>query len=303
MAKLAEERNDWFQEVPVIPHSLKGSQKLLIALWYLGNLECYRAISQRFGISMSTAHKCVMEVTTTLKDMSNSEINFPSRTEFDTISTKFSRYGFTGVIGAIDGCHITMKPPKLHKGDYINRKGTTSINLTAMCDADAVLRYINLGFTGKVHDSRVFSESMLKAKLDHGDIPNEYHFLGDSGYALHCNMMVPYTNYGDLSESHIIYNKRHSSTRMIIERTFGLLKSRWRKLNLLDCELQNVNKIVAACCVLHNITLRCGDLRAYLDCYNIPQYHPEHMLRIRTDDKVLKRDSIREMLYELHNNH
>lgn len=249
---------------------------------------------------MSTAHKCVMEVITTLKEMSHLEINFPQPAEFESIATKFNRYGFPGVIGAIDGCHISMKPPKLHKGDYINRKGTTSTNLTAVCDSDAMLRYINIGFTGKVHDSRVFNESMLKSKIDSGDIPSEYHFLGDSGYALHLNTMVQYIDYGNLLESQTIFNKRHSSTRMIIERTFGLLKSRWRKLNLLDCELHNVNKIIVACCVLHNITLKYGDLRAYLDDNSNPHSHPNRtILRIRTDDKVAKRDCIRELLTEL----
>lgn len=50
-----------------------------------------------------------------------------------------------------------------------------------------------------------------------------------------------------------LFNLRHSTTRNVIERTFGLLKMRWailRKNSYFD--LQNQIRIINACCILHN---------------------------------------------------
>ena len=54
----------------------------------------------------------------------------------------------------------------------------------------------------------------------------------------------------------VIYNFKLSSTRQVIERAFGLLKGRWRKLFYLGmlCQKKIVSVIVAAC-VLHNFCL------------------------------------------------
>jgi len=53
------------------------------------------------------------------------------------------------------------------------------------------------------------------------------------------------------------YNFCHSSSRMVIERAFDLLKCRWRSL-LHVLAMNNVELIpyhILACCVLHNICL------------------------------------------------
>ena len=68
--------------------------------------------------------------------------------------------------------------------------------------------------------------------------------------------MVPYKDNGHLTASQKTYNFKLSSTRQVIERAFGLLKGRWRKLFYLDmlCQRKIVSVIVAAC-VLHNFCL------------------------------------------------
>lgn len=49
------------------------------------------------------------------------------------------------------------------------------------------------------------------------------------------------------------HNTIHSKTRIVIEHTFGLIKSRWRILKYIN--VNNVIKavnIIVACCILHN---------------------------------------------------
>ena len=68
--------------------------------------------------------------------------------------------------------------------------------------------------------------------------------------------MVPYRDSGHLTEAQRTYNFKQSSTRQVIERAFGLLKGRWRKLFYLDMLCQNkIVSVIIAACVLHNFCL------------------------------------------------
>ena len=73
-------------------------------------------------------------------------------------------------------------------------------------------------------------------------------------------LMVPYKDNGNLTAAQKTYNFKLSSTRPVIERAFGLLKGRWRRLFYLDmlCQKKIVSVIVAAC-VLHNFCLMSGE--------------------------------------------
>ncbi|KAJ1154865.1 hypothetical protein NDU88_007608 [Pleurodeles waltl] len=57
------------------------------------------------------------------------------------------------------------------------------------------------------------------------------------------------------------YNEAHGRKRRIIEKTFGLLKARFRCLHLTGGALcyspKKVCQITVACCMLHNLALRC----------------------------------------------
>lgn len=212
----------------------------------------FRVLSQRFGIALSTAHRCTDLLITLLYRTCGEFIKFPSIQQLAQTAQDFSIYGFPNVVGAVDGTHITIKPPLANKNDYCSRKMQFAINLTATCNAKLEFTSVFTGYSAKAHDARVFKASPLYEKLN--VLPRDYHILGDAAYPLQISLMTPYKDYGTgLSLSQALYNYKHSQTRMTIERSFGLLKGRWRKLSYLDCELQSWNKIIMACCVLHNI--------------------------------------------------
>ena len=58
------------------------------------------------------------------------------------------------------------------------------------------------------------------------------------------------------------YNEAHARTRGVVERTFGLLKSRFRCLDKSGGTLlyspNFVCQIIGACCILHNFAVRRG---------------------------------------------
>lgn len=68
--------------------------------------------------------------------------------------------------------------------------------------------------------------------------------------------MTPFRDNGHLTPKQSTYNIKLSSIRSIIERAFGLLKCKWRKLKYLDVKsVRMANYIIAAACTLHNFLL------------------------------------------------
>ena len=69
-------------------------------------------------------------------------------------------------------------------------------------------------------------------------------------------LLSPFRDNGHLTGPQINYNGKHARTRQPIERAFGLLKGRWRRLKYVEMEnVQEVPSVVSAACVLHNFCL------------------------------------------------
>ena len=76
-------------------------------------------------------------------------------------------------------------------------------------------------------------------------------------------MLKPYKRNRILSPSEIRFNTILSQSRSIVERAFGLVKTRWRCLyKMLEQNVENVSNVIIACFVLHNI---CQDQEETLD--------------------------------------
>ncbi|XP_017469846.1 PREDICTED: uncharacterized protein LOC108361668 [Rhagoletis zephyria] len=92
--------------------------------------------------------------------------------------------------------------------------------------------------------------------------PNSYFIIGDSAYPSTKWLVSPFKDYGILNESQRKFNEIHSSTRMVVENAFGLLKGRFRRLLRFteQTDLKVITNIVVSACVLHNICISFDDL-------------------------------------------
>lgn len=165
--------------------------------------------------------------------------------------------GISAVIGAIDGCHIPIMQPHKNAIDYYNRKGFHSVILQGVCDNKKKFIDVHIGVPGRIHDARVFRNSPLFQNIMHHNLiaPNT-HLIGDCAYPLSTFLIVPFKNNGHLTIEQIRYNQRLSSIRSIIERAFGLLKGKFRKLKYLEMyNLSMINYAIASACILHNFIL------------------------------------------------
>ena len=77
--------------------------------------------------------------------------------------------------------------------------------------------------------------------------------VGDSAYGLTNYMMVPYKDNGYLNSTKTNYNFIQSSTRNVVERTFGIFKARFtRMINVQVNNFQQITNTIMATTVLHN---------------------------------------------------
>ncbi|XP_036319893.1 putative nuclease HARBI1 isoform X2 [Rhagoletis pomonella] len=134
-------------------------------------------------------------------------------------------------------------------------KGYFSINAMVICNYNMEIVAVDASHPGSCHDSFIWNQSYARQFYSNNRAQNTW-ILADSGYALETFVMTPYRNPQHGSIEHA-FNKRHASARNIIERTIGLLKSRFRCLQgTLHYEPKFVAQLVNVCCALHNICRR-----------------------------------------------
>ncbi|XP_067671679.1 uncharacterized protein [Haliotis asinina] len=246
-------------------------KKVGIAIYWMASTSEYRTVGNLFGVGESTVCKCIHEVCQTICDLLLPEyVIFPLNEDLkDVIRGIEHKWCFPNCAGAIDGCHIPIIAPREAHGDYLNRKGWYSLILQAVCDDKYIFRDTNIGWPGRVHDARVFSNSEIfqkgeesrlfpkwykKVSLSDKDVQLPVVILGDPAYPLRSWLLKPFPNRGALSSSQRVFNSRLSSARMTIENSLGRLKGRWRCLQKrLDVGVEFSCTVIAACVVLHNI--------------------------------------------------
>ncbi|XP_065354731.1 putative nuclease HARBI1 [Calliphora vicina] len=167
--------------------------------------------------------------------------------------------GFPGVIGCVDGTHIRIKSPgDEQKHLYYNRKGYYSINVMVICDQKTYIMYVDARHPGANHDAFVWEYSVINQKLQDSFENGKRNtwILGDAGYKLKPYLMTPFRKPNNPHERR--YNKKHTSTRNVVERCFGVLKNRFRCIigsRGLHYNPAKVTKIIYACCALHNMCI------------------------------------------------
>lgn len=239
-----------------------------------------------FRVGRSTSSCIIKEVCEAIWFcLAEATIPVLSTHKFLEIAAGFEKYAnFPNVIGAIDGKHIRTKQPPNSGSMFFNYKGYFSTVLLAMCDANYCFTYIEVGSYGKSSDAGIFKNSILFDKLCENSLgippprilPNStekfpYVILGDEAFPLSENLLRPYGGK-QLAEDKKTFNNRLSIARRYIECTFGILANKWRIFHRpIDVDIDFVDSIVKAACVLHNF-VRKRDGK-HEDPDNLPQSH------------------------------
>jgi hypothetical protein len=137
-----------------------------------------------------------------------------------------------------------------------------------------------------------------------GILKRDMHLVGDAGYTLSDNLMIPYEITDNMPRSERQFNYFHSCTRIAVERAFGLLKNRWRILNrTLNMKTpSSAGRTIVACLVLHNLTINAKDSINIPDPVD-PYLHCHYPVRESPSNRQMalaKRDQIKSYLMTVH---
>ena len=141
-------------------------ERVAVTVWKLATNIEYRSLASLFGLGRSTVGKIVLETCSIMATKLLSRyVHFPEGTRLREVVEGFEIcWGFPQVAGAIDGTHIPIISPRENPSDYYNHKGFYSIIMQAIVDFRGLFLDTYIGWPGKVHDARVFSNSSVYHK-------------------------------------------------------------------------------------------------------------------------------------------
>lgn len=202
---------------------------------------------------------------------------------------------FPHCLGAIDGKHVLIQSTPHSGSEYINYRGTLSIVLLALVDADYNFTFVDCESLSRIGDGGVYRNTELYKRISRSELdfpapttlpcreePLPYVFLTDNAFALTRNMLKPYAGSdasGGTKES--IFNYRLSRTRRIVDNVFGITSAVFRVLKKpFLLEPKKVTNIIMTCCLLHNFLRRSKSSRSIytppgtFDTENEGEEHP-----------------------------
>nr|XP_042897212.1 putative nuclease HARBI1 [Parasteatoda tepidariorum] len=241
-------------------NALTPTEKILAAVRFYTFENQQINLGDTQKMSQPSVSRIISEVSQCLAELRPQYIYLPqSEAERMEVSQSFnSKFGFPSVYGVLDCTLISILNSGGPKAEtFRSIIFFFALNVQTMADSDLFIRNIVTKWPGSTHDSTVFDHSYLRAHLE-TEVPFKYHVLGDSGYPLMPYLMTPFLH--PTGTNQVRYNSTHASARNVVERQYGIWKRRFACLDApLRCKLQNVQKIIVATAVLHNLALTMGD--------------------------------------------
>lgn len=296
---LLEERN-----LIVATRNMAVYEQVAIFLRIVAHGDSYRTAAEFFQHSLETVSRCFHKVLDAIETLSEVFIILPdeqSRCPQQIRKNRNFYPFFKGAIGAIDGTHIPAFVEEENQNRYRNRKNFISQNVMAAVDFNRQFVHVVTGWEGSAADMRLLRFAVEECNLT---VPAGRYYLVDSGYANTDKFIAPIrgyryhiSNYRTREQRRYtvpqeLFNHRHAQLRNVVERTFGILKQRFRILTTMKPFTFNTqSQVVLACCILHNFISRyCNDdiiLNMDEDSLIIPEDEDEHIPERFPDNSLI----------------
>ncbi|KAM3858860.1 putative nuclease HARBI1 [Diretmus argenteus] len=244
--------------------------KVACTLCYLSGEGTLQKTADAFGLSRQVVSIIVRQMCKAVTVFLGPDYIKTPRTEPDVTDLvgNFHRThgGLRQCLGAVGCTHIEVKQPLVKSADYINRKGTFSLNVQATCDYKFCFMDVVVKWPGSVHDARVFGDSKLSRDLNDGTIPScakvlvegedpvPVFLLAGPSHPLTPRLMKEYPDGGVITPHEEHYGMAHRKARAaVMEGSFGRLKARFAALRRpMDINMDDLPFVIYACFVLHN---------------------------------------------------
>ncbi|XP_068203854.1 putative nuclease HARBI1 [Palaemon carinicauda] len=237
--------------------TITAEKKVLLTVWILRSRESYGAVSERFDVSKGFLHGICSSVCSALAAIQKEFIKMPEPQEFEKIADGFyQRCQFPGVVGAIGCTHIPIREPSKNTEWFINKEGSFSIQLQAVCDDQLKFLHVHTGCPGLLNNAQVFFDSPLFSQLEDNYLPSGKHLLGDCSYPLKLYLLVPFAETAEMTKEQKKFNENLAYTRSEVDLAMKLLKQKFKRLKFLDIkQVDDMSKVIKAACVLYNFIL------------------------------------------------
>ena len=237
---------------------------------YLATGQSFQSLHYQFRVGNRTARKAVYEVCTAIwHKLSPSEMAPPTKKDYIMIAQQFlDLWQFPNCLGAIGGQRIKIKYPNMTEMQFYKNKGTFSMVLQAITDANGNFEFVEVDDNGRHCNAGVFKYSSFGRALTDKNLPLPedastgeseplpFVFLGDETYPLLKNLIKPYSRRG-LDDLKRKFNYRQNRARRVVDCAFGMLTAKWGVLqNTMTITAEHAKTITLACCVLHNFVRR-----------------------------------------------
>ena len=255
-------------------------KKIVVTLFKLMHGVSIPLVADKAALGKSTVHDILRQVCSAISTNLGHLIAWPHGRRLARVTADFqAKQGMPNCIGAIDGSHVYISAPpnSVVAADHRNRYKTFSILLQAVVDTKCYFTSVNTGPPGSLHDSAHFKSTELYRKVEEGvmggfhddpltwpaALPFPPYIVADRGYPLLSWCITPF-KMGPmglpLTNEEVWFNRKHSSTRMCVERGFGILKARFKEIGTKSAlKLEFLPTVVHCCCVLHNMLLASKD--------------------------------------------
>ena len=255
-------------------------KKVVVTLFKLMHGVSIPLVADKAALGKSTVHGILRQVCVAISNNFGHLIAWPVGRRLARVTAAFqAKQWLPNCMGAIDGTHIYISAPpnSIVAADHRNRNKSFSILLQGVVDTKCYFTSVNTGPPGSLHDSAHFKSSELYRKVEEGvmggfhDDPLTWpaalafppYIVADRGYPLLSWCLTPF-KIGPmgvpLSNEEVWFNRKHSSTRMCVERAFGILKARFKEIGVKSSlKLDFLPTVVHTCCVLHNILFASKD--------------------------------------------
>ena len=202
--------------------------------------------------------------------LSEEVMPIPDRAKWNKVEEGFRmRWRFPNCLGALDGKHIMIKAPPNSGSTFYNYKKHFSTVLLALVDANYRFLFVDIGEYGSNTDGNVFKFSTFGRKYMAGELdtpppktlpgmqnegPVPHVIIADEAFPFRNDLMRPYPRLeSSVPRNEAIFNFCLSRARMCVENAFGILCQCWRLFDRRKpLDPVNVDKVVQACCCLHN---------------------------------------------------
>ncbi|XP_071681217.1 protein ALP1-like [Lolium perenne] len=267
-----------FRDRNLLKDTIHTSIELQVAMFLhtVGHNVRNRVISLNYGRSGEVVSRYFKRVLHAIGELRDELIRKPSLETPAKIegNYRWDPY-FKDCIGAIDGTHVRASVTKDLEASFRGRKTNTTQNVMAAVDFDLRFTYVLAGWEGTAHDALVLCDALER---ENGlRVPQGKYYLVDGGYGAKPGFLPPFrrvryhlNEWGSnpVQDEKELFNLRHSSLRVGVERGFGSLKGRFKILGDATPFFRYPTQvdIVVACCIIHNWVINDG-----IDEFIIPE--------------------------------